>query len=167
MPLYQPPQVLASAILMMALIVLAIIDFRTFRLPDSITLPLMMMGLVFNFLYQPGFTTIDSALIGAALGFGFLWGVNHLYRALKKQDGLGLGDAKLLAALGAWLGWQVLPEILLLAAVLGLIGGWIWLRWQRLATNQAFPFGPFIAFAGIIALLWPNFLLLPNRLLLT
>ncbi|NBX99977.1 MAG: prepilin peptidase, partial [Burkholderiaceae bacterium] len=90
-----------------------------------------------------------------------------LYRLLKKQDGIGLGDAKLLAALGAWMGWQVLPEILLLAALLGLVGGWVWLRWQRLATNQAFPFGPFIAFAGIIALLWPNFLLLPSRLLLT
>ena len=163
----QTPQILASAILIMALIVLAIIDFRTFRLPDIITLPLMMTGLVFNFLYQPGFTSINSALVGAVLGFGFLWGVNFLYRLLKKQDGIGLGDAKLLAALGAWMGWQVLPEILLLAALLGLVGGWVWLRWQQLATNQAFPFGPFIAFAGIIALLWPNFLLLPSRLLLT
>lgn len=167
MPPDQIPQVLAGAILIMALIVLAIIDFRTFRLPDIITLPLMMTGLIFNFLYQPGFTSIDSALVGAALGFGFLWVVNFLYRLLKKQDGIGLGDAKLLAALGAWMGWQALPEILLLAALLGLVGGWVWLRWQRLATNQAFPFGPFIAFAGIIALLWPNFLLLPNRLLLT
>jgi leader peptidase (prepilin peptidase)/N-methyltransferase len=163
----QTLQILAGAILIMALIVLAIIDFRTFRLPDLITLPLMMTGLVFNFLYPPGFTSINSALVGAALGFGFLWGVNFLYRLLKKQDGIGLGDAKLLAALGAWMGWQVLPEILLLAALLGLVGGWMWLRWQRLATNQAFPFGPFIAFAGIIALLWPNFLLLPSRLLLT
>ena len=163
----QTLQILAGAILIMALIVLAIIDFRTFRLPDIITLPLMMTGLIFNFLYQPGFTSIDSALVGAALGFGFLWVVNFLYRLLKKQDGIGLGDAKLLAALGAWMGWQALPEILLLASLLGLVGGWVWLRWQRLATNQAFPFGPFIAFAGIIALLWPNFLLLPSRLLLT
>jgi leader peptidase (prepilin peptidase) / N-methyltransferase len=163
----QTLQILAGAILIIALIVLAIIDFRTFRLPDLITLPLLMTGLVFNFLYPPGFTSINSALVGATLGFGFLWGLNFLYRLLKKQDGIGLGDAKLLAALGAWMGWQVLPEILLLAALLGLVGGWVWLRWQRLATNQAFPFGPFIAFAGIIALLWPNFLLLPSRLLLT
>jgi prepilin signal peptidase PulO-like enzyme (type II secretory pathway) len=163
----QTPQILAGAILIMALIGLAIIDFRTFRLPDIITVPLMITGLVFNFLFQPGFTSINSALVGAALGFGFLWGINFFYRLLKKQDGIGLGDAKLLAALGAWLGWEVLPEILLLAALLGLVGGWVWLRWQRLATNQAFPFGPFIAFAGIIALLWPNFLLLPSRLLLT
>ena len=167
MPPDQIPQVLAGAILIIALIVLAIIDFRTFRLPDLITLPLLMTGLVFNFLYPPGFTSINRALVGATLGFGFLWGLNFLYRLLKKQDGIGLGDAKLLAALGAWMGWQVLPEILLLAALLGLVGGWVWLRWQRLATNQAFPFGPFIAFAGIIALLWPNFLLLPSRLLLT
>jgi len=163
----QTPQILAGAILIMALIGLAIIDFRTFRLPDIITVPLMITGLVFNFLFQPGFTSINSALVGVALGFGFLWGINFFYRLLKKQDGIGLGDAKLLAALGAWLGWEVLPEILLLAALLGLVGGWIWLRWQRLAKNQAFPFGPFIAFAGIIALLCPNFLLLPSRLLLT
>ena len=163
----QTPQILAGAILIMALIGLAIIDFRTFRLPDIITVPLMIMGLVYNFLFQPGFTSINSALVGVALGFGFLWGINFFYRLLKKQDGIGLGDAKLLAALGAWMGWQVLPEILLLAALLGLVGGWVWLRWQRLSTNQAFPFGPFIAFAGIIALLWPNFLLLPSRLLLT
>ena len=161
MPPDQIPQVLAGAILIMALIVLAIIDFRTFRLPDIITLPLLMTGLIFNFLYQPGFTSLDSALVGAALGFGFLWVINFLYRLLKKQDGIGLGDAKLLAALGAWMGWQALPEILLLAALLGLVGGWVWLRWQRLATNQAFPFGPFIAFAGIIALLWPNFFYSP------
>ena len=83
----QTPQVLAGAILIMVLIVLAIIDFRTFRLPDIITLPLIMTGLVFNFLYQPGFTSSESALVGAALGFGFLWGVNFLYRLLKKQDG--------------------------------------------------------------------------------
>ena len=163
----QTPQILAGAILIMALIGLAIIDFRTFRLPDIITVPLMITGLVFNFLFQPGFTSINSALVGVALGFGFLWGINFFYRLLKKQDGIGLGDAKLLAALGAWLGWEVLPEILLLAALLGLVGGWIWLRWQRLAKNQAFPFGPFIAFAGIIALLCPNFLLLPSRRLLT
>ncbi|MCE7505061.1 A24 family peptidase [Polynucleobacter sp. IMCC30063] len=167
MPLDQPLQVLASSILTLTLLVLALIDFRTFRLPDLITLPLMMAGLGFNYFYQPGFTSFDSALVGVVLGFGFLWGVNLLYRLLKKQDGIGLGDAKLLAALGAWLGWQALPDILLLAALMGLVGGWIWLRWQRLATSQAFPFGPFLAFAGIIALLWPNFLLLPSRLLST
>ena len=165
MAFIQLPLLIAGSFLLVSLIVLAIIDFRTFRLPDLITLPLLVIGLLFNFFWEPNFAPANSALIGSILGFVFLWGLNLSYRLIKKQDGIGLGDAKLLATLGAWLGWQALPGILLLAALMGLIGGSIWLRWQRQAISQAFPFGPFLAFAGIIALLWPTFLQLPTRLL--
>jgi len=75
---------------------------------------------------------------------------------LKKHDGVGMGDAKLLAALGAWLGAGALPEILLIASLTGLVGGLIWLKWHRSKISHAFPFGPFLAFAGIIELLWPQ-----------
>jgi len=82
--------------------------------------------------------------------------MNFVYRALKKQNGIGMGDAKLLAGLGAWLGASALPMVLLVASLTGLIGGLIWLKWQRSQINQVFPFGPFLAFAGIIELLWPQ-----------
>jgi len=82
--------------------------------------------------------------------------MNFIYRTLKKQSGIGMGDAKLLAALGAWLGADALPEILLIASLSGLVGGLLWLKWQKSQINHPFPFGPFLAFAGIIELLWPQ-----------
>jgi len=98
----------------------------------------------------------QDSVIGAILGYASLWLLNTLYRLIKKQDGIGMGDAKLLAALGAWLGWFALPEILLMASLTGLIGGFIWLQWNKQNHRSAFPFGPFLAIAGIIELLWPQ-----------
>ena len=89
--------------LMAILVYLAYYDLRTFRLPDVITLPLILLGLLFNSLSNQRFISFQDAIIGAILGYSCLWLLNLLYRTVKKQDGIGMGDAKLLAALGAWL----------------------------------------------------------------
>ena len=143
-------------LLILVLLYLAYFDLRTFRLPDIITLPLIFTGLLFNSLLNQGFTSFQDSIIGAILGYTGLCLLNLLYRALKKQNGIGMGDAKLLAALGAWLGWQALPGILLMASLSGLIGGIIWLLWNKQNHHAAFPFGPFLVIAGIIELLWPQ-----------
>lgn len=142
--------------LILVLVYLAYIDLRTFRLPDVITLPLMLAGLLFNGLSNPSFTSFQDSIMGAVLGYTSLWLLNYLYQSLKKQDGIGMGDAKLLAALGAWLGWFALPGILLIASLAGLIGGLIWLQCNKQHHRAAFPFGPFLVIAGIIEMLWPQ-----------
>jgi leader peptidase (prepilin peptidase)/N-methyltransferase len=149
--------------LIVVLLYLSYIDLRSFRLPDVITLPLILLGLCFNGFSSLRFVNIESALWGVLLGYGVLWLLNFLYRFAKKQDGIGMGDAKLLAALGAWLGWTVLPSLLLIASLAGIVGGLIYLQWKRQNTRNAFPFGPFLAFAGIIELLWPQ--IIPDLLM--
>jgi prepilin signal peptidase PulO-like enzyme (type II secretory pathway) len=153
------PKVIAwimKSVLILALLYLAYIDWRTFRLPNAITLPLIFLGISFNCVLDPSLTSPSSALLGMALGYGSLWALNTGYHLLKNRPGIGMGDAKLLAALGAWLGWEALPSILLIASISGLLGGIIWLKWNRYKVGNAFPFGPFLAFAGIIELLWPQ-----------
>ena len=145
-----------QALLILALVYLAYIDLRTFRLPDAITLPLILSGLLFNGLSQERLVFFQDSVIGAILGYISLWPLNFIYRQTKKQNGIGMGDAKLLGALGAWLGWLALPGILLIASLTGLIGGFIWLQWNKQNHRSAFPFGPFLAIAGIIELLWPQ-----------
>ena len=142
----------------LVLINLAYQDARTFRLPDRVTLPLLVFGLVFNSFDSTRLASFPDALTGAILGYSFFWLLNFLYRLIKKQNGIGMGDAKLLAALGAWLGLSALPEVVLIAALSGSIGGFIWLKVQDQRHSAPFPFGPFLAFAGIIELLWPHFL---------
>jgi leader peptidase (prepilin peptidase)/N-methyltransferase len=142
--------------LILVLLYLAYFDMRTFRLPDIITLPLIFVGLTFNGLTNQGFASLQNSISGAILGYSGLWLLNSLYRALKKQNGIGMGDAKLLAALGAWLGLHALPSILLIASLTGLIGGVVWLQWNKQNHRASFPFGPFLAIAGIIELLWPQ-----------
>ena len=141
-------------LLIATLMYLAYIDFRTFRLPDAITFPLILSGLLVNGFSNQGLVSLQDSFIGAILGYTSLWLLNLLYRLAKKQDGIGMGDAKLLAALGAWLGWHALPGILLIASLSGLLGGFIWLQWNKQNHRSAFPFGPFLAIAGIIELLW-------------
>ena len=150
---------IVRTLLILALIYLAYIDLRTFRLPDAMTIPMIATGLVLNYFPNLGFTSFANAISGAIIGYTFLWGLNCIYRWAKKQNGIGMGDAKLLAALGAWLGVSALPEILLIASISGFIGGLIWLRFQQQSTRSAFPFGPFLAITGIIELLWPQLLL--------
>ena len=149
---------LVRTLLILALVYLAYIDLRTFRLPDAITIPIIAAGLVFNYFPNLGLTSFPNAIAGAFLGYAFLWGLNFIYRRAKKQNGVGMGDAKLLAALGAWFGLSALPGILLVASISGLLGGLIWLRYQKQSIRSAFPFGPFLAVAGIIELLWPQIL---------
>ena len=154
---------IVKALLILALIYLAYIDWRTFRLPNTITLPMIVLGAIFNIVSEIRFTNPSSALLGASLGFASLWILNAGYRLLKSRNGIGMGDAKLLAALGAWLGWSALPSILLIASLTGLVGGIIWLKWRQFQLQQAFPFGPFLVIAGIIELLWPQ--LIPTLIL--
>jgi leader peptidase (prepilin peptidase)/N-methyltransferase len=149
---------LPRALLIVMLLYLAYIDLRTFRLPDAITIPLAAFGLLFNCSPKLGFTDFSNAVLGAILGYVFLWSLNRVYRWVKKQNALGMGDAKLLATLGAWLGLSSIPSILLIASITGLIGGLFWLKLQKQSLQSAFPFGPFLAIAGIIELLWPQFI---------
>ncbi len=145
-----------QSLLILALLYLAHIDWFTLRLPNAITFPLIILGIAFNAFSDLRYTSPSSAFIGLFLGYGFLWALNTGYRLLKNRDGIGMGDAKLLAALGAWLGWSALPSILLMASVIGMLGGIIWLKLRRRHLREAFPFGPFLAIAGIIELLWPQ-----------
>lgn len=145
-----------QSLLILALLYLAHIDWRTLRLPNVITIPLILLGIAFNAFSDLRFTNPSSAFIGVFLGYGLLWALNTSYRLLKNRDGIGMGDAKLLAALGAWLGWSTLPSILLMASVTGMLGGIILLKLRRHHLREAFPFGPFLAIAGIIELLWPQ-----------
>ncbi|MDR2015931.1 MAG: A24 family peptidase [Azoarcus sp.] len=132
------------------MIALAFIDFDTRLLPDSLTLPLLWMGLVFNLL--TGNVPLEEAVIGAVGGYLFLWSVYWLFRLATGKEGMGYGDFKLLAAIGAWLGWKALPLTVVLASVTGaLLGiGLIALGFHRRGTPM--PFGPFLAIAGLLAL---------------
>jgi len=149
---------LIRGLFILALIYLAYEDARTFLLPNRVTLPLLVLGLVLNSFESTRLISFTDAFTGAILGYTFFWILNCLYRLIKKQDSIGMGDAKLLAALGAWLGLSALPELVLIAALSGSVGGFIWLRVQDQHHRAPFPFGPFLAFAGIIELLWPHFL---------
>ena len=112
-----------QSLLILALLYLAHIDWRTLRLPNAITFPLIVFGITFNWVSDLRLTALSSALLGALLGYASLWALNAGYRLLQNRNGIGMGDAKLLAALGAWLGWSSLPSILLMASVSGIAGG--------------------------------------------
>lgn len=135
-----------------ALIALTFIDFDTQLLPDSITLPLLWLGLLLNLF--GAFTDLKSAVIGAMAGYLSLWSVYWLFKLATGKEGMGYGDFKLLAALGAWLGWQMLPAIILLSSLVGAVVGIALIVLARHGRNVPIPFGPYLAAAGIIALLW-------------
>lgn len=138
----QPRIWLALWLLWSALLPLAVIDVRHMLLPDCLTLPLLWCGLLLNL--QNGWLSLQDAVVGAAAGYLFLWLLYGGYRLLRRQEGIGLGDVKLVAAFGAWLGWQVLPQLLLLSAFLGIL---LFMLSRRGAT-QAQPFGPCLCIAG-------------------
>jgi len=135
-----------------ALIALAFIDLDEQYLPDSITLPFLWLGLLLN--TQNLFTDLESAVIGAAAGYLILWSVYMLFKKVTGKEGMGFGDFKLLAMLGAWLGWQMLPAIILLSSVVGAIIGISLIASNRHQRGIPIPFGPFLAAAGWITLLW-------------
>lgn len=142
----------AAAMLLCALIALSAIDFDTQLLPDSITLPLLWLGLLVNL--WGGFSDLNSAVIGAIAGYMVLWSVFWAFKLATGKEGMGYGDFKLLAALGAWLGWQMLPAIILLSSVVGAFVGIALITLTRRGRNIPIPFGPYLAAAGVIALFW-------------
>ena len=135
-----------------AMIALTFIDLDTYYLPDGITLPLLWLGLLLNI--NGTFAPLSAAVIGAAAGYLSLWAVYWAFRWATGKEGMGYGDFKLLAALGAWLGWQMLPAIILLSSVVGAAVGITLIIVARHGRNIPIPFGPYLAAAGGIALFW-------------
>ena len=133
-----------------AMVALAFIDLDTFYLPDNITLLLLWTGLVFNVFGV--FTDLGSAVIGAAAGYLALWSVFWLYKLATGKEGMGYGDFKLLAAIGAWLGWKALPLVILLSSFVGAVIGIALIVFARRERHMPIPFGPYLAIAGVIAL---------------
>lgn len=135
----------------LALLALAVIDFRSRLLPDALTLPLLWAGLLYQLAMRPG--ALANAVAGAMAGYLVLWSVYWLFKRITGKEGMGHGDFKLLAALGAWLGWQYLPMVLMFSAGLGALAGSVaQLAIPRL-RGAPLPFGPWLAAAGWIALL--------------
>ncbi len=134
-----------------AMIALAFIDLDTFYLPDSITLPLIWLGLLFNL--NGTFTTLSSSVIGAAAGYLSLWSVYWIFKWATGKEGMGYGDFKLLSAIGAWLGWQMLPLTILLSSLVGAVIGIGLIVFAGRGRSVPIPFGPYLAIAGMIALL--------------
>ena len=139
-------------VLCWALIALTFIDADTQLLPDDITLPLLWIGLIANL--GGTFTDLNSAILGAVLGYLVLWAVYWCFKILTGKEGMGYGDFKLLAALGAWLGWQMLPLIILLSAAVGAVVGIFGILIAGREKGARIPYGPYLAAAGFIALLW-------------
>ena len=132
------------------MIALAFIDFDTRFLPDNLTLPLLWTGLVFNLL--TGNVPLEDAVIGAVAGYLFLWSVYWLFKLVTGKEGMGYGDFKLLAAIGAWLGWQALPLTIVLASIAGALFGIGLIALGRQQRSTPMPFGPFLVIAGLLAL---------------
>jgi leader peptidase (prepilin peptidase)/N-methyltransferase len=145
-------EAVAAIILTWALICLTMIDYDHLYLPDAIVLPLLWAGLFLN--SQHLFTDVYSALYGAIAGYLVLWIVYQLFKLLTKKEGMGYGDFKLLAMLGAWLGWQMLPAIILLSSLVGSVVGVSLIIFNKHSRGKPIPFGPYLATAGWIALLW-------------
>lgn len=143
---------LAASLFSVVLLALALIDAKTQLLPDDLTLPLLWAGLLFNI--SGGRVSLADAVIGAAAGYLSLWTVYWLFKLATGKEGMGYGDFKLLAALGAWLGWTILPLILLLSSVVGVLYALLMMALSRHSRGQTMPFGPYLAMAGWCALVW-------------
>ena len=124
----------------------SVIDLKSFILPDWLTLPLILSGLLFNTLSDTNFCSSTDSLLGSVVGYALLRLVDECYFTIKKQHGIGQGDAKLLAAIGSILGWQAIFPILCFASILGVIVGLSLLRLKRLGLHNPIPFGPFLSF---------------------
>jgi leader peptidase (prepilin peptidase)/N-methyltransferase len=142
----------AACGLLWTLLALTCIDFDTQLLPDGMTVPLMWAGLIVNLwgLFVP----LDTAVIGAVAGYLSLWTIYWLFKLIRGKEGMGYGDFKLLAALGAWLGWQMLPLIVLLSSIVGAVIGLSLIAFKGRDHNVPLAFGPYLAIAGAIALFW-------------
>lgn len=155
-------------LLVWSLIALTVIDLDHQLLPDIITLPLLWLGLFFSLLggdasrYQ-AIPALHASVIGALAGYLSLWSVYHLFRLLTGKEGMGYGDFKLFAVLGAWLGWQMLPLIILLAALVGALTGIALIAFRGHDRQTPIPFGPYLAAAGFVALMWGESLIAAYR----
>jgi len=145
-------QTLCAVFLTWALICMSMIDLEHSLLPDDITLPFIWLGLACNIFGI--FTDIYSSLIGAMLGYGILWIIFMSFKATTGKEGMGYGDFKLLALLGAWMGWQYLPLIILLSSITASIIGLAMIIFKGRDKAAAFPFGPYLAIAGWVTLIW-------------
>ena len=143
---------LAALIFVWALIALAVIDLDTQLLPDDITLPLLWIGLLVNI--NHGFTDIQSAVIGAIAGYLSLWSIYWCFKLITGKEGMGYGDFKLLAAIGAWLGWSKLPLVILSSSLVGALVGIGLILAAKLNRNIPIPFGPYLVGGALIALFW-------------
>jgi len=144
------PQGVGACVLLWSLLALTMIDFDTQLLPDDLTLPLLWAGLACNL--WSVFASLSDAVIGAMAGYLSLWTIYWLFKLVRGKEGMGYGDFKLLAALGAWLGWQVLPLIVLLSSVVGAVIGLSLIVFRGRDHSIPMPFGPYLAIAGAIAL---------------
>lgn len=143
---------LSAMILAWGLIALSVIDFKTTLLPDNITLPLLWLGIIVN--YFNLFCSLEDSVLGAIFGYLSLWSVFQVFKLITGKEGMGYGDFKLLALLGAWLGWQYLLAIILISSVLGSIIGVTLILTKVLGKDIPTPFGPYLALGGIVCLLW-------------
>lgn len=145
-------QALSALLLTWCLLALSLIDSEHQLLPDVLVLPMLWIGLMLNATGM--FVPLPDALWGAVMGYLSLWAVFWLFKLVTGKDGMGYGDFKLLAMFGAWGGWQVLPLTLLLSSLVGALIGLCLLRWRNASLGTAMPFGPYLAIAGWIAVLW-------------
>lgn len=143
---------LGALVFIWALIALSFIDLDTQLLPDSLTLPLLWLGLALNL--RETYAALPVAVIGAMAGYLSLWSVYWLFKLMTGKEGMGYGDFKLLAAIGAWLGWKVLPFTILASSAVGAVVGIVLIVAARHGRNVPIPFGPYLAAAGVIALFW-------------
>ena len=152
-------EALAAILLTWALIAISVIDIDHLIIPDSISLPLIWAGLFLSLFHETVaaeilFVDAKTAIAGGLAGYLSLWSIYHLFRLLTGKEGMGYGDFKLLAALGAWLGWQMLPLIILLSAMVGAAVGIALIASKRQDRSVPIPFGPYLAAAGWIAMMY-------------
>lgn len=143
---------IAVLIFVWSLIALAVIDLNTQLLPDDITLPLLWLGVLVNM--NDGFTDLHSAIIGVMAGYLSLWSIYWCFKLITGKEGMGYGDFKLLAAIGAWLGWSMLPIVILFSSLVGAIAGVGLIIAAKLKKNIPIPFGPYLVGGAFIALFW-------------
>jgi leader peptidase (prepilin peptidase)/N-methyltransferase len=146
------PAAFGAMVFVWCIIAASVIDFDTQLLPDSITLPLLWLGLLLN--AGGVFTDLQSAVVGAAAGYLVLWAVFWLFKLVTGKDGMGYGDFKLLAAIGAWCGWQMLPLTIILSSFIGAAVGIALMVFARHGRSVPIPFGPYLGAAGVVALFW-------------
>ena len=139
-------------ILTWCLITLTMIDVKTQLLPDNITLPLLWLGILIN--TSNVFVSLESSVFGAIIGYLILWAIYKVFKRLTGKEGMGYGDFKLLAALGAWMGWEMLPQIILLSSLVGTVIGITMIVLKKQDKEKPIPFGPYLAIAGWVAFVW-------------